>query len=300
MREVLDRPLAHRLREGVDVGPAERARAHASVLDQPLIHPPLAALLGVDADRVGARAGVLLGGLGHEVLEHLGLAAGRLHLAASLQRHLRLERVVDLVIERTLGDHALLHAGDVGGGDVDQVRRVVVGRAPVEVQGAEHVGLEALVDRWVEADGGRRVDHDVESCGDVRLAAREVAVDHVDVVVERGEEGVVAAQPLTQDIEGRLAGQVVDAIDRRRGLLRAHQHGRVGVREVEQEPFEDHLAEEASHTREQDTLARKGFNDAVAPRSLPRGRLCTIYQPVDKLEFPIADRSQRRSRRSAR
>ncbi len=264
VREVLDRALPHRLREGVDVGPAERARAHASVLDQALIHPPLAALLGVDADRVGAGAGVLLGGLGHEVLEHLGLAAGRLDLAAGLQRHLRLERVVDLVIERALGDHALLHAGDVGGRDVDEVRRVVVRGAAVEVLRAEDVGLEPLVDRRVEADRGRRVDHDVEAGGDVGLATGEVAVDHVDVAVEGGQEGVVAAQSLTDDVEGRLAGQVVDALDRRRGLLGADQHGRVGVGEVQQEPFEDHLPEEARDAREQDALAREGVHDRAS------------------------------------
>jgi hypothetical protein len=42
----------------------------------------------------------------------------------------------------------------------------------------------------------------------------------------------------------------------------------MGLREVEQEPFEDHLAEEAGHTREEDTLPRKGFNDALTSRVL--------------------------------
>ena len=264
MREVLDHALAHRLGERVDVGPTEGTRAHPAVLDQPLVEPSLAPLLRVDAHGRRACARVFLGGLGHEVLEHLGLSRLRLDLVTRLQRHLRLELVVDLVIERALGDHALLHAGDIGGRHVDEVRRVVRGRRSIEVPRAEQVGLESFVDRRVEADGGGRVDDVIHARGDLGLAPAEVALQHVDLLVEQGQERVVAAQAFAQDVEGRLARQVMDPVDGRRGLLAAHQDGHAGVREVEQEPLQDHLTQEAGHAGQEDALAGQRLDDRAA------------------------------------
>ena len=69
-----------------------------------------------------------------------------------------------------------------------EVRRVVRGRAAVQVPRAEQVRLEPLVDRRVEADGGGRVDRHVDVAGELGLRAAEVAVEHVDLLVEPGKE----------------------------------------------------------------------------------------------------------------
>jgi hypothetical protein len=168
------------------------------------------------------------------------------------------------VVERPLGDHALLHARDVRGGDVHEVRRVVARRGPVQVSRAEQVRLEPLVDRRVEADGRRRVDHDVDARRDVGLAAGEVAVDHVHALVQQGEQGVVAAESLAQSVERGLPRQVMDALHGGRGRLGTHQDRDTGLREVEQQALEDDLPEEPGDPRQQDALAREGVDDGAA------------------------------------
>ena len=166
------------------------------------------------------------------------------------------------MLEGPLGDHALLDPGHVRGRDVDQVRRLVLGNGPVEVLRAEEVRLEGLLDRRVEADGGGRMDRDVDPGWELRLAAREVAVDHGDPLVQEGQELVVATEPLAEDIERRLAGQVVDALEGGRRGLRTDEDRDGRFREVEEEPLEDHLPEETGDPREEDALAREGVDDA--------------------------------------
>jgi hypothetical protein len=207
---------------------------------------------------------VLLRGAVHEVLQHLGLAARGLDLVARLERHPRLELVVDLVVERALRDHALLHAGHVRGRDVDEVRRVVARRRAVEVPRAEQVRLEPLVDRRVEAHRGGRVDHDVDPLGNVWLAAREVAVDHVDALVEQRQERVIASEPLAERIERRLAGQVVHALNGRRRRLRPNEDGHAGLGKVRQETFQHNLSEEPGDPGQQDALARERVDDRAS------------------------------------
>ena len=178
VRELLHRSLAHRLRERVDVGPAERARARPAVARQTLRHPVLAALLGVFGHRRRTGARVLLRRLVHEVVEHLGTAGLRLDVAPRLERQLALGPPVHLVLEGVLGDDALRDAGDVRGRDVHQARtRAAVDHAAVQVHRAEQVRLEPLVDRRVERHGRGGVDRDVDVARELRHAPREVAVD---------------------------------------------------------------------------------------------------------------------------
>ena len=85
---------------------------------------------------------------------------------------------------------------------------------------------------------------------------------------------VVATEPCAEAIERRLARQVVDALDGRRRGLRTDEDrdGRLG--EVEEEPLEDHLTEEAGDPREEDAVAREGVDDAGPGES-------TLYHAAD-------------------
>ena len=127
--ELLDGALAHRFGERVDVRPAERPGALTPVLDEPLGHPFLAALLGVVGDGRGTGAGMLLGGVLEEPLEEFGLPRRRLDVASRLEREVGFESPVDAVVEGALGDHALLHPGHVRGRDVDETRVATPRRA---------------------------------------------------------------------------------------------------------------------------------------------------------------------------
>ena len=102
----------------------------------------------------------------------------------------------------------------------------------------------------------------VDPARELRLAAREVAVDHGDALVQERQELVVATEPCAEAIERRLARQVVDALDGGRRGLRTDEDRDGRFREVEEEPLEDHLAEEAGDPREEDPLAREGVDDA--------------------------------------
>jgi len=96
--ELLDGALAHRLREGVVVRPAERLRPRTPVLHEALGDPGLAALLGVVGDGLGARASVLGPRLAQERIEDLRLAARSLDVLARAERQLRLRGPIDAVI----------------------------------------------------------------------------------------------------------------------------------------------------------------------------------------------------------
>jgi hypothetical protein len=123
------------------------------------------------------------------------------------------------------------------------------------------------------------VDHDVDAFGDIRLAAREVAVDHGHALVEDGEEAVVASEPLTEDIEGGLAREVVHPVDGARRLLRPDEHGDPGIGEVQEEALQDHLAQEPRDAGKEDPLAGEGVHDGFAVPSLPRLRF--LYHAAD-------------------
>ena len=139
------------------------------------------------------------GGVLEEALEELGLPATRPRRRGAPEREVGLEPPVDAVIEGALGDHALLHAGHVRGRDVDERGSRSSGEhAAVEVHRAEQVRLEALVDRRVEGDRRGGVDHDVDVARQVRLAAREVAVDDLDPLVQEAQERVVRAEGLAR------------------------------------------------------------------------------------------------------
>src|SRR5262249_651308 len=107
------------------------------------------------------------------------------------------------------------------------------------------------------------------------------AVDHGHLLVQEGEELLITAQSLAEDVEGRLSGEVVDPVDGARGLLRADQDGDLRVREVEEEALEDHLAEEAGHAGPEDPLAREAVDDRSGRGLGGLGPLHLLYHAAD-------------------
>ena len=276
VRELLDGPFAHRLRERVDVGPSERAGARPAVVREALRHPVLAPLLGVLGHRHRAGAGVFLRRLVHEVVEHLRAPGLGLHVAPRLQGELALRPPVHPVVQRVLGDDALGDPGDVRRRDVHQARaRPALDHAPVQVHGAEQVGLEPLVDRRVERDRRGGVDGDVDVAGELGHAAREVAVHDRDPLVQEGAQSVLADPP-AQHVERGLAEQVLHASARRRTRLRADQQDDPALGHVAEQPLEDHLSEEAGDAGQQDRLAREAIDDRGS-----RDVLGVLYHAAD-------------------
>ena len=283
--ELLHRALAHRLRERVDVGPAERPRARSAVARQPLRHPILAPLLRLLGHRHGAGARVLLRRLVHEVVEHLGATRLRLHVAPGLQRQLALRSPVDPVVERVLRNDPLRDAGDVRGRDVHETwPRTALDHPAVQVHGAEQVGLEPLVDRRVERHGRRGVDRDVDVAGQLRDAAREVPVHDRDAFVQ--ERAQARPRP-----------------DVPRSTSNAGLRNRYSTRSRDVDPVCDRTSRTirpsgtSPRRRSKITCPRKPvtpvsrivlpvrrstIEDPLRPRrSLPCGRLWPIYQLVD-------------------
>ena len=118
--QLLDRALAHRLRERVDVGPTERASALRPYSTRRLVTHFLRRSSASPATVDGPGARVLLARSGEEGVQHLGFARLHLDVVTRLERELQLQAIVHPVVERALGDHALLHARDVGGGHVHE------------------------------------------------------------------------------------------------------------------------------------------------------------------------------------
>ena len=112
----------------------------------------------------------------------------------------------------------------------------------------------------IEADRRRGVHRDVDAGRDLGLAAAEVAVDHLDALVQHRHHARLA-HPLTQRVERGLAEEVLDALAARGPGLAAHQQDHAGLGEVGQEAFEDDLREEAGHPGEQHRLAGEGLDD---------------------------------------
>ena len=192
-----DDPLAERLGEGVDVGPAERAGAFGARLDQLRLHPLQPPPLGVG--RRGEEAGLPMLPLGLLAQRGQPLRGPRLRLDQVTHRQTGpgLGVVVDRVDVRRLRDRSAPPTCGVGGGDVhvvrdlDQVAGVVAARLdhPVHQRlGADHVGGEGLVDGRVEGDVTGAVHDDVDVVrqrGDVR----QIAFDDVDPAVQQGLAG---------------------------------------------------------------------------------------------------------------
>src|SRR5699024_3078581 len=114
--------LGHRLGEGVDVGPADGLGTGAAEVDQALVDPFAAGVLGGGGDGLGAhpahtpRGGADVGAAGLGVAG-LGLARG-----AGGACGLVLGAPVDVGPERAVLAQPLGDPADVGGGDVDDVR----------------------------------------------------------------------------------------------------------------------------------------------------------------------------------
>jgi hypothetical protein len=216
--------------------------------------------------------------LAQERVEQLGLAARGLDVVAGSERQLCLGPPVHAMVERGLGDHAFANAGHVRRRDVDQPRRGVVReRRLVEADRADQVGLEPLVDRRVERHRGRAVDHDVDPARDLELLGREVAVDHVDALGQHGRDPLLPGL-VPQRAEGRPAHQGLDPLAPARAQLWPHEQRDPGLGEVEQEPLEHGLPEEAGHARDQHVHARQGPHDR-ARRA--RGRARVLYHAAD-------------------
>jgi hypothetical protein len=264
---LVERHLGERLREGVDVRPAEAARPGPPVLDEAVALPVAPVLLGALGDRLGPGTADLVPGLGLEALQQLGAAGVGLDLGPRPGGGVRLGAPPDPAGEQLLGLGAPGEPGDVGGRDVQE--RLAPTRL-VELERAEQVGLEGLVDRRVERHRRRRMDDEVDVVGDWDRPADQVGRERAGLGRRQLAQGLEAhpvdgglerraGQHGTQPGGGVPADQQVDALDRR----------------VDQEPLEQRGAEEAGGAGHEDPLACQPFPDhaPVAPlrRLRPRG-----------------------------
>jgi len=104
-----------------------------------------------------------------------------------------------------------------------------------------------------------------EDAGPVEFVPPDgVLPGQVGTLVDEHANLVDVIGALREDVEGGLAGQVVDPVDRGRRLLAANEDGYPGIRKIEQDPLEDHLPEEAGDAREEDALARERLDDGAA------------------------------------
>ncbi len=187
--DVGQRLLAERLRERVGVGPADAGGTGAAGLDQLVLDPAFAELLGLRGERRGAGGAEFGAGLGAELLEPFAGAARGVGVGAQAPAGGHLVAPVDADVERAvahelLGCVAAAVAGDVARRHGDEVRGDADGVAEVgDARRPEQVDLDGRVERRVERDRCRRVDHGVA----------------------RGEDrpiGVVQAEAVAGDVAG--------------------------------------------------------------------------------------------------
>src|SRR6185503_15697476 len=101
------RLLAERLGERVGIGPADARGAGPAGLDEPVAHPSLAQLLGLGGQRRRAGGAELGAGGRSELGELVGLAAGRLAVAAQATGGRDLGAPAQAEVERTGADELL-------------------------------------------------------------------------------------------------------------------------------------------------------------------------------------------------
>ena len=162
-----DGDLAERLGERVRVGPPDRRGTGAAALDHPVVHPVLAQPFGsLGQDRSAGRTELGAGG-GGELRQPFRFAALGVGVGPGTTRCRDLgppvERRHDRVrVDGLLGGGTSPVARDVAGADADQVRRHVELLEQLrDAHRAQQVHLDRSVERRVERDGGRGVDHHV-------------------------------------------------------------------------------------------------------------------------------------------
>ena len=246
---------------------------------------------------------MLLLGLGGEDGELLCRPALDLREVPQLSGNRGLTPPVDVVVEPTLAHVALLAPGNVRGGDVDVVRPAAACLDRGEqVERAVHVGGEAVIDGRVEGHLAGAVDDDVEVIGQRRHVV-EVALEHGDVVVEQRAQVVAAA--LAQPRECRPGQHVLDPVAGGQRAARAHEQRDRRVRQVMQQALEQGLADEASGSGDQDSLAgedlgdRPGGHGMAVNHALRRAILADQAQCADEV-FLSARPSPSRPSRSGR
>ena len=129
-----------------------------------------------------------------------------------------------------------------------------------QLQGAGHVGAEALVDGRVEAHLSGAVDDEVEVVGQGAQADAELALDDPDAVAEPAVDDVVA-HPGAERTERVLGQQVPGALLGALPRPGAHDQGDPGVGQVPEHPLEEGLADEARPTGQQQVLPRKTLGE---------------------------------------
>ena len=184
-----ERLLAECLGERVGVGPADTGGTGTTGLDQLVLDPALAELLGLRCESGRPGRTELGPGVGAELHETGRLAAGGVAVRAQATAGGDLAAPVDADVERTVADEdlgcvAAPVAGDVAGGHGDEVGRDPEFVAQVgDARGAEQVDLDRGVERRVERHRGGGVDDGVARRPD-------------------GTVGVVQAEPVTGDVTG--------------------------------------------------------------------------------------------------
>ena len=287
----LDDPLPQRLGEGVAVRPAEAAGPLGAGPHQ-LGADPLAPLL-LRRRRRGDRSGatvLLLGGFA-QPSEMLGRPRPVLDDLPLREPPDELLLEVDVVVDGTFRDGTAAPPSDVGRRDVHVVdARAQLGHSGEQVAGADDVGGERLVDRWVE----RHVSSAVHDGGDVFRQGGYVGQVALDDHQPGLDEGFCSPGGLDHLGEDRLGERRGDAVAAGRRALGPDQHGERRLRRLGQHPVEQGLPDEARDTREQDRLAAQALSEPgcgllAHPRSL--ASVIPRHQPRSAAPHPALRRS---------
>src|SRR5439155_11384074 len=173
-----------------------------AVLDQAVALPGAPVLLAALGDGLGARPADLRAGSGLEPGQLLGAARVRLDLGPHPEGGVTLGTPAEWTAEELFGLRAAGEPCHVGGGDVDER---AASRGLVESERAEEVGLERIVDGWVERDGCRRVDHEIDVVADGDRSSGEVRGQGADLGGGELPEGLHSPDPFGRRLERRSA-----------------------------------------------------------------------------------------------
>ena len=221
--------FAEGFRERIGVRPPDAGGAGAAGLDQLVLDPAFAELLGLGGER-GCTGGSEFGaGLGAELLQSFAGSARGVGVGAQAPAGGHLVAPIDADVERA-GAHQLFGcvaaavAGDVTRRHGDEVRSDADVVAEIgDARRPEQVDLDGGVERGVERDRCRRVDHGVARGEDrpvgvvqAEAVAGDVAGDGRDACGDRREPVAVGG---AQSVEGVVLEDLAFGPLRRRRAL---------------------------------------------------------------------------------
>ncbi len=283
LAHVGDDALAHRLGEGVDVRPAQRTSPLRAGEDELLLDPFLAATLGVLRRREETCGAVQRFGFLPKLRQLLRRTRTGLDVLGHLQGSLTLDFVIDVVFVGGFRDGTATSAGGVGRRDVHVVRNALEVAVFVahglqetfhECAGADDVGHEGSIDRWIEGDVASAVDEDVDVARQLRNV-RKVSGDDFDLLLH---ELLDAAGALDDLLEDGLLQQRSDSLCRGDRSLRPDQDGSARVRAVVEECPEHLFTDEPGDPGHGDLLA----GQLVTNATLQQRRRVDLYGGAER------------------